>query len=277
MIFRTGAQNWILRFKALTERWISVTVSVLARLFYSQLSRSDTWQKQDRQYTIKLCMENEYNMYTKSAGRLTWAAFLSLSLLALLVPTRLQAGDSIKGNVENGKAIAEKQCDRCHGSGGVSDDPDTPHLAAQSAAYTLKQMRDYKSRARDDKNMYKRVRKLDEQQMADIALWYQSQPLPAVKPLAMQGLEAPQLVSKGDPARAIPPCEICHGKDGKTAAGEIPVLAGQHVDYLVSTMEYFKDGSRNNDPGGAVQVIIKKLSDVEIAALARYYAALGGR
>jgi cytochrome c553 len=113
--------------------------------------------------------------------------------------------------------------------------------------------------------------------MADIALWYESQPLPEVKPLAKQELKVPQLVNEGDPARAIPPCAICHGTDGKTVAGEIPVLAGQHVDYLVSTMEYFRDGSRSNDPGGAVQGIIKKMSDVEIEALARYYAALGGR
>lgn len=216
-------------------------------------------------------------MYTKPNGRRSWMAFLSLPLLALFVPIQLQAGDSIKGNIENGKAIATKKCDRCHGSGGVSDDPDTPHLATQSAAYTVKQIRDYKSKARDDKNMYKRVRKLDEQQMADLALWYESQPLPEVKPLAKQELEAPQLVNKGDPARAIPPCDICHGKDGKTGAAEVPALAGQQVEYLISTMEYFRDGSRSNDPGGAIRVIIKKLSDVEIKALAKYYAALGGR
>lgn len=179
--------------------------------------------------------------------------------------------------MENGKAIAEKKCDRCHGPDGVSDDADTPHLAMQSAAYLVKQMKDYKSRVRDDKNMYKRVRNLDEQQMTDIGLWYESQPLPETVPLVMKELKVPQLVNMGDPARAIPPCEICHGKDGKTVAGEVPVLAGQQVDYLISTMGYFKDGTRSNDPGGVVTTIIKKLSDIEVEALARYYAALGGR
>jgi len=87
----------------------------------------------------------------------------------------------------------------------VSDDPDTTHLAGQSAAYLLKQLQDYKSRARDDRNMYKRARKLDEQQMADLSLWYESQPLPAINPDAVQGLEAPKLVTHGDTARSIPP------------------------------------------------------------------------
>jgi len=216
-------------------------------------------------------------MYAEPEGHRLWAVFLSLSLVVLLAPLQLQASDSITGNIENGQAIAARKCDRCHGSGGVSDDPGTPHLAGQSAAYTVKQMKDYKSGLREDKNMYKRVRKLDEQQMVDIALWYESQPLPEIKSLARQELKVPQLVDKGDPARSVPPCDICHGKDGYTTTGGIPVLAGQHVGYLISTMEYFKDGSRSNDPAGAVQVIIKKLSDAEIETLARYYAALGGR
>ena len=201
----------------------------------------------------------------------------SLLWLMILAPIQLQAGDAITGNVDNGKAIAEKKCDRCHGPAGVSDDTETPHLAMQTASYLLKQMRDYKSKARDDKNMYKRVRKLDDQQLTDIALWYASQPLPETDAKARDGLKTPALVSQGDASRGIAPCEICHGKDGKTVAETVPVLAGQHVDYLISTMEYFRDGTRNNDPGGAVQAIIKNLSDIEIEGLARYYAALGGR
>jgi len=125
--------------------------------------------------------------------------------------------------------------------------------------------------------MYKRVRKLDDQQMADLALWFESLKLPEIDPSAKANLKAPQLVAVGDTKRAIPPCSICHGKDGKTTAEGVPILAGQSADYMISTMEYFKDGSRDNDPGAAVQTIIKKLSDSEIEAIARYYAALGGR
>lgn len=218
-----------------------------------------------------------HTVYKKSGGRRSGMTFLSVLLLILFTSKEIQASDSIEGDIENGKTLATIKCERCHGEGGVSDDPDIPHLAAQSAAYLLKQLKDYKSRVRDDRSMYKHARKLDEQQMADIALWYESQPLPEIKPLVIQELKAPQLVTKGDPARSIPPCEVCHGKDGKTVAGEVPLLAGQHVNYLVSKMEYFRDGSRSNDPGGIVQAMLKNMSDVEIEALAKYYAALGGR
>ncbi len=213
----------------------------------------------------------------KPTGRCSHITFCYVSLWALLLPMQIRAGDSITGNVDNGKLLAEQQCDRCHGSGGVSDDPDTPHLAAQSAAYFVKQMRDYKSRTRDDKNMYKRARKLNERQFADLAVWYESQPLPELVPLSEAELTVPKLVKEGDAERDIPACDICHGKDGKNVVGEVPILAGQYAEYLVSTMQYFREGSRSNDPGSVVQLIVRNLSDEEIETLARYYAALGGR
>ncbi len=218
-------------------------------------------------------------MVMKPEGRRTWQALLTLSFVAVLLPVQLRAADAIQGDIENGKAIAEidGRCIRCHGPSGVSDDPETPHLAEQNPAYLLKQMRDFKSMERLGPNMFKRVRRLSEQEMADIALWYSSQTLPATNPVDRQSLRVPKLVHSGDSSRDIPPCELCHAKDGRSVSGEIPVLAGQSADYLNSAMEYFREGIRANDPGEFMETITKKMSEVEFDALARYYAALGGR
>jgi len=218
-------------------------------------------------------------MALKPDCRRSRQALLSLPFLAVLLPVQLHAADSIQGDPENGRSIAEteRRCIRCHGPNGVSDDPDTPHLAEQNLSYLLKQMRDFKSMERLGPNMFKRVRRLSEQQMADIALWYSSQTLPEIKPVDRQALRVPQLVHSGDSSRDIPPCELCHAKDGRSVSGDIPVLAGQSADYLISAMEYFRDGIRANDPGEFMETITRKMSDVEFEALARYYAALGGR
>jgi cytochrome c553 len=207
-----------------------------------------------------------------------WIAPVFLFLLAWLTPALPRAAP-LTGDAENGKYVAETQqkCARCHGPNGVSDDPDTPHLAGQNANYLLKELKDFKSQTRLGPNMYKRVRKLHEQEMIDIALWYQSQSLPEIEPVDVEDLHVPQLVSAGDPARSIPPCELCHAKDGKSVSGNIPVLAGQNVDYLIVEMQFFRDGLRGNDPGGIMETITKKMFDVEFEGLARYYAALGGR
>ena len=62
----------------------------------------------------------------------------SLLLPFLLLPFQLQANHSLNGDIKNGQSIAAEKCDRCHGASGVSSDVDTPSLASQSAAYTLK-------------------------------------------------------------------------------------------------------------------------------------------
>jgi len=219
-------------------------------------------------------------MATKPERCRAWQTLLILSFLAVLPPVQLRAADAaIQGDIENGRAIAEtnRKCIRCHGPNGVSDDPETPHLAEQNAAYLLKQMRDFKSMERLGPNMFKRVRNLSDQQMADIALWFSNQTLPEIKPVDRQALRVPKLVRSGDSSRDIPPCELCHARDGRSVSGEIPVLAGQSADYLISAMEYFREGIRANDPGEFMETITKKMSDVEFEALARYYAALGGR
>jgi cytochrome c553 len=218
-------------------------------------------------------------MVMKPEGRRIWQALLTLPFLAMLLPVQLRAADAIQGDIENGRAIAETEgrCIRCHGPNGVSDDPDTPHLAEQNVAYLLKQLRDFKSMERLGPNMFKRVRRLTEQQMIDIALWYSNQTLPETKPVDRQALRIPKLVQSGDSSRDIPPCELCHARDGRSVSGEIPVLAGQSADYMISALEYFSEGIRANDPGNFMETITRKMSDVEFEALARYYAALGGR
>lgn len=197
-------------------------------------------------------------------------------ILFSLAVFNLQAAPVVV-DLENGAKLAKKKCARCHGELGVSDDIDTPHLAGQNARYLIKQLADYKSKARVDKNMYKRARKLSEAQIADVAAWYESQVLPVVKPELLVNLKVPMVVNRGDQARGLPPCDLCHGADGRSVAGIFPVLAGQQAGYLETTMLYYKDGSRSNDPQGAIAGFIKKLTDDEIADIAVYYSKLGGR
>ncbi len=211
-------------------------------------------------------MKNLNNKLTTNFLKKSW-----IIPIALLTSLQIHASSEAGGN------IANKYCDRCHGEFGVSDDTDTPHLASQSSAYIVKQIQDYQSKLRDDKNMYKRVKKLNEKNIADLGTWYSAQILPELDLSLKNTLKVPALVSKGDANRNIPACELCHGKNGKTSIGDVPILAGQQAGYLLSTMEYFADGSRANDQGGVMQGVVKNLSDVEIQALAKYYSELGAR
>ena len=66
-------------------------------------------------------------------------------------------------------------------------------------------------------------------------------------------------------------CQVCHGKDGLAKLPEAPNLAGQKETYLVNALLSFKAGERKNEQ---MTVIVKGLSDEDIANVAAYYAAI---
>jgi cytochrome c553 len=65
-------------------------------------------------------------------------------------------------------------------------------------------------------------------------------------------------------------CEACHGDYGcASLTGLMPKLCGQNQEYLVMTLEQFRDGSR---PSPIMREITKSLSDKLIRQLAIYFA-----
>lgn len=78
----------------------------------------------------------------------------------------------------------------------------------------------------------------------------------------------------GDPVlgkKVMAKCQVCHGKDGLAKLPEAPNLAGQKERYLVNALNSFKAGERKNEQ---MTVIVKGLSDDDIANVAAYYASI---
>lgn len=66
-------------------------------------------------------------------------------------------------------------------------------------------------------------------------------------------------------------CAACHGANGNSANPEWPSLAGQHASYIITQLEYFRSGFRQNVLMSSQAM---NLSDDDIADLAAYYATL---
>lgn len=64
-------------------------------------------------------------------------------------------------------------------------------------------------------------------------------------------------------------CANCHGETGNSKYPEVPNLAGQNPDYLLTQMKKFETGARKDD---FMQRLIKVLGDRERATIALYYA-----
>lgn len=169
------------------------------------------------------------------------------------------------------------QCAECHGNEGISDTESIPHLAGQNRRYLYKQLMDYAANRRHGGRMNQIANTLSEQQMANLAAYYAAGYLPTS--LDLPRPPEPLLVANGDPARGITACAECHGGNGQGRHGayESPALAGMPFRYFVKTMASFASGARVNDPNAAMWHAAQPLAPDEVALLADYYLALGGR
>lgn len=66
-------------------------------------------------------------------------------------------------------------------------------------------------------------------------------------------------------------CAACHGSDGIAVNSQYPDLAGQNYKYLVTQLQRFKSGERNN---AIMHGIASGLSKTQIQDLAAYFSSV---
>ncbi|RZJ85464.1 MAG: c-type cytochrome [Massilia sp.] len=178
---------------------------------------------------------------------------------------------TVAGEASVGKgATLAMACTMCHGARGTSP-AGTPHLAGQPASSTYKQLRDYVSGHRSSSIMRPLVAELSDQDMRDLSAYYASLERERIADIAPSAPDTPRLVRNGDPMRSVGACSSCHSPHAARPA--TPVLEGLSETYLRDQMLAFRDGRRANDINRQMRNAVRNLTDAEIAALARYYAA----
>jgi cbb3-type cytochrome c oxidase subunit III len=177
------------------------------------------------------------------------------------------------------QVLAQQVCSNCHGIAGTSISPNFPNLAAQTPAYIVGQLKEFKSHDREDpagfEYMWGISRSLSDEQIKGLAAYFSSQtpthkPAEADPKLAAAGKA---IFTGGLPAKNVPPCMTCHGDAGQ-GNDAFPRLASQHVDYIVKQLIVFQ--RTNERPKGAVmKTIIHDLSEDDIKNVAAYLQTLG--
>ena len=166
-------------------------------------------------------------------------------------------------------------CATCHGAEGNSGLPMNPKLAGQNATYITKQLMDYKSGVRSNQTMSAMVLNLSEQDMQDISAWYSSQQV------TLQGAD-PKIVELGESLDRAGKKELagaagsaCHSPTGRgNAPAGFPSLGGQHAEYTLQQLRDFRAGVRQNDESSMMRIVVERLTDRELEALASYVSGL---
>lgn len=161
-------------------------------------------------------------------------------------------------------------CGLCHGIDGVPAVAKFPVLAGQSADYIEKQLRDFRSRRRDNDGgqMQSVVTEIQEKDIALIAEYFAQQKRKLLEPhlSAEQFAEGEKIFESG--TGNSPACSQCHQK---TAAGQVgPILFGQHSAYLVKQLQDFKSGARSNDSGAIMRSVATQLSEGDMQKVADF-------
>ena len=184
------------------------------------------------------------------------SAWLALSLtLAMLAPGFAHAADKARG---------AKLSYTCHGCHGIENYKNAfpvypvPKLGGQHAAYMVVALKEYQDGNRAHATMHAQAATLKPQDLADIAAY----------------LAGAELKSPGRPVGTLPKagqtCVACHGNDGVGIMPEYPILAGQHEDYLATSLRGYKNGQRKNP---IMAGMAAPLTEQDIRELAKYYSA----
>ncbi len=213
-------------------------------------------------------------MFVRTTVRTLAVAIVALGT-AVSVSAAVLQGDPAAGEA---KAVT---CGACHGVDGNSAVPNFPKLAGLGEKYLVKQMKDIRSGLRPVAAMAGQVDNMTDQDLADIAAYYDSQTrAPEVTDPDLLELGRKVYMS-GIMDRKVAACSGCHSPSGQgNGPAGFPALAGQHADYIAAQLKMFRKGYE--DPTGRVndgqskimRTTAFELSDLEIQAVAAYASGL---
>jgi len=210
-----------------------------------------------------------------------------LLAFALVASPMLSMAQEVKGDAGAGaKKIA--MCIGCHGLPGYqSSFPQVykvPKIAGQNAKYIVAALNGYKSGDRKHPSMRGVAGSLSDQDMADVAAYYEALGKEKAAASVPETPEAPPASLKAKVAT----CEACHGKNfNNTVDPANPRLAGQYADYLLFSLKaYMTD---HNPRVGRTNAIMKGMiapevdgkkkpvfDNAELKQLAEYLSGLPG-
>lgn len=169
-------------------------------------------------------------------------------------------------------------CIGCHGIPGYqSSFPEVhrvPMISGQNAKYIAAALNAYKTGERKHPSMRSIATGLSEQDIAEIAAYYEKQAKPKAQATASRE-PSPQVAALLQKAA----CASCHGANySNPVDASYPKIAGQHKDYLYVALKSYKVENspvvgRNNP---IMAGIAKQFSNAELKALADYVGSLEG-
>lgn len=210
--------------------------------------------------------------------------FASISALGMFSALVLTAAPATAQSLVEGDAsagqIRSTVCAACHGTEGNSVNPLWPNIAGQHATYTVQTLRAFREDKRQDALMTTQAMLLSEEDIDNLAVYYESLPAAAQSVADTSSVDRGQALYRGgDAENGVAACIACHGPAGRgNAAAGYPALNGQHAAYTVKQLQDYASGARQTYGANEVmQAISARLTQDDMQALASYLQGLHER
>ena len=181
------------------------------------------------------------------------------------------------GDIEKGKEKSAT-CAACHGSAGVSMNPEWPKLAGQHAKYLETQLYEFQKGPDGTRNnaiMYGIALALSKEDIEDISAYYASLDVSIGLTDDAYLKDGQNIYRGGNMEYKIQACMACHGPNGQgNSLAGIPSLSGQHSEYIYQQLKKFQSTDRANDYNKMMRNIASRMSDKEMKAVAKYLEGL---
>ena len=165
--------------------------------------------------------------------------------------------------------LINTRCSTCHGPTGQSSKAEFPTLAGQNADYLVRQMFNFKTRARKSNEMEKEMVGLSGNDIEDLANYFSRQQLiPVARQDKALSETGKNFYMTGGPERGISACAVCHGDKGR-GGKLLPRVAGQHAQYIAIQLRRFAEQSRTTDQM-LMHSVASKMSEDEIWAVSYF-------
>jgi cytochrome c553 len=214
----------------------------------------------------------------KVPSRSTFA--MCVVTIALGMTATARADDMMVGKTiaTQGTAKGVAACISCHGAKGEGNAAaGFPRLAGVNASYLSGQLSAFANGERQSTIMQPFAKLLSANGRSAVALYFSSLPPPAgIKTNDSAAIKPSDtgawIATRGRWDQGLPACAQCHGPGGIGVGVAFPPLAGQPAAYIESQLHGWKKGVRPPGPMALMPVIVSKLSDTDISAVAAYYA-----
>jgi len=174
----------------------------------------------------------------------------------------------LDGTVVDGERAFEV-CSHCHLPSAVGRlDGSVPQLAGQHTNVLIKQMSDIREGRRENPIMFPFARTLDPQKLADLSSYIETLPIPRGNG------KGPGLHLELGETLYARDCRECHLDSGEGSAQRfVPVLAGQHYEYVLRQVRDIATGWRNDNHPETTPGISSYTSE-QLVAISDYVSRL---